>query len=333
MATPRTCRVICIHEFGDPASVVRVETRELAPPGSGEVLIEMLAAPINPADINILEGRYGTLPELPAIPGNEGVGVVAACGEGVVDLAPGRWVRPPPGVGCWREALVAKAENCIPLPDGMEFEQAAMISVNPPTAWLMLEDFVDLKAGDWIVQNAANSGVGRCVIEIARHRGLKTLNVVRRAELRDELKAIGADAVVLEDEPFFKDLAAITGGPKPRLGLNAVGGESAGRLLRCLAPGGTLVTYGGMSKQAFSVGAAQMIFADIRLRGFWVSRWVKNAPREAVRDLFGKIAPLVKDGTLRVPVDSTFPIDRVADAIRRASEAARTGKVLFRFKA
>lgn len=331
METQKTCRVICIREFGEPASVVRVEGRELAPPGPGEVRIDMLAAPINPADINILEGRYGTLPELPAIPGNEGVGVVAACGPGVDDLAPGTWVRPPPGSGCWREAMVASAEACIPLPGAMEPEQAAMISVNPPTAWRMLEDFVDLKPGDWVVQNAANSGVGRCVIQIARRRGLKTLNVVRRAELREELKAIGADAVVLEDEPFFKDVAVITGGPKPRLGLNAVGGDSAGRLLRCLAPGGTLVTYGGMSKQGFSVGAAQMIFSDLRLRGFWVSRWMKQAPRQAVRDLFEKMAPLVRDGTIRVPVDSTFPIDRAADAIRRAGEPGRAGKVLFRF--
>lgn len=332
MAKPRTCRVVCVHEFGDPASVVRVEAREVRPPGAGEVLIEMLAAPINPADINILEGRYGTLPDLPAVPGNEGVGVVAECGAGVEDLAPGRWVKPPAGVGCWREALVAKAEDCIPLPDGMDTEQAAMISVNPPTAWRMLEDFVDLKPGDWVVQNAANSGVGRCVISIARHRGLKTLNVVRRADVRDELKAMGADAVVLEDEPFFKDVAVITGGPRPRLGLNAVGGESAGRLLRCLAPGGTLVTYGGMSKQGFTVGAAQMIFADLRVRGFWVSRWMKEAPRQVVRDLFAKIAPLVRDGTLRVAVDSTFPIERAADAIRRASEGSRGGKVLFRFR-
>ncbi len=332
MPVPKTCRVICIREFGEPASVVRVEERELAAPGAGEVLIEMLAAPINPADINILEGRYGTLPELPAIPGNEGVGVVVACGDGVSDLVPGRWVRPPPGAGCWREALVARADDCIGLPDGLEAEQAAMISVNPPTAWLMLQDFVDLRPGDWVVQNAANSGVGRCVIEIARHRGLKTLNVVRRAELAEELGAIGADAVVLEDEPYFKELGKITNGAKPRLGLNAVGGESAGRLLRCLAPGGTLVTYGGMSKQAFSVGAAQMIFSDLRVRGFWVSRWIKNAPREKVRELFAKIAPLVRDGTLRVPVDATFPIERAAEAIRRASEAGRAGKVLFRFR-
>jgi mitochondrial enoyl-[acyl-carrier protein] reductase / trans-2-enoyl-CoA reductase len=327
-----TARVVCIHEFGDPASVVRVETRELPRPGPGEVLIDMLAAPINPADLNILEGRYGTLPELPAVCGNEGAGIVRECGPGVAHLAPGRWVRPPAGTGCWREALVAMAEDCLPLPDGLEAEQAAMISVNPPTAWRMIEDFVDLKPGDWIVQNAANSGVGRCVIRIARHRGLRTLNVVRRPELRDELKALGADAVVLEDEPYYKNIAGITGGPKPRLALNAVGGESANRLLRCLARGATMVTYGGMSKQPVNAGAAQFIFSDLRLRGFWISRWMKEAPREAVLNLFSQIAPLIRDGTLHVPVDATFPIDAAADAIRRAAQPGRNGKVLFKFR-
>lgn len=328
----RRCRVVRIHEFGDPASVVRVEEEPLAGPGSGEVLVEMLAAPINPADINVLEGRYGRLPTLPAIPGIEGVGVVVELGEGVRDLAIGRWVKMPAGFGTWRDALVIKADECIALPDGMDVEQAAMISVNPPTAWRMLEDFVDLAPGDWVLQNAANSGVGRCVIAIARRRGLKTLNVVRRRELVDELKALGADAVVLEDEPYFKDIAAISGGPRPRLALNAVGGESAGRLMRCLAPGGTMVTYGGMSKQSFGVSAAQMIFSDLRLRGFWVTRWMKEVPRERVVDLYSKIGPLVKDGTLRVAVDSTFPIEKAAEAIRRASEGGRSGKVLFRFR-
>lgn len=304
----------------------------MAGPGPGEVMVEMLAAPINPADINVLEGRYGRLPTLPAIPGIEGVGVVAGLGEGVRDLTIGRWVKMPPGIGTWREALVIKADECIALPDGMDVEQAAMISVNPPTAWRMMEDFVDLAPGDWVLQNAANSGVGRCVIAIARRRGLKTLNVVRRAELVEELKGLGADAVVLENEPYFKDIAAITGGPRPRLALNAVGGESAGRLLRCLAPGGTMVTYGGMSKQSFGVTAAQMIFSDLRLRGFWVTRWMREVPRERVVDLYSKIGPLVKDGTLRVAVDSTFPIEKAADAIRRASEGGRSGKVLFRFR-
>lgn len=328
----RSCRAVCIHEFGDPVSVVRVEERGPGAPGKGEVLIEMLAAPINPADINVLEGRYGRLPTLPAVPGIEGVGVVAEMGEGVVGLAPGRWVKLPAGIGTWREALVAKADDCIVLPDGMDVEQAAMISVNPPTAWRMIEDFVELSPGDWLIQNAANSAVGRCVIAIARRRGVKTLNVVRRKELIEELKSLGADAVVLEDEPYFKDVAAMTGGPKPRLALNAVGGESAGRLMRCLAQGGTMVTYGGMSKQSFAVGAAQMIFSDLRLRGFWVTRWMKEVPRERVIDLFSKIGPLVRDGTLRVAIDSTFPIDKAAEAVARANQGGRSGKVLFRFR-
>jgi trans-2-enoyl-CoA reductase len=107
-----------------------------------------------------------------------------------------------------------------------------MLKVNPITAWRMLHDFVPLQRGDWFIQNAANSGAGRAAIQIGHELGLKSVNLVRRPELVEELMAEGADVVLLDDETMRGQIAERTGGAPIRLALNAVGGDSAIRWRR-----------------------------------------------------------------------------------------------------
>jgi trans-2-enoyl-CoA reductase len=331
-ADPGTRRSLAVvyRRHGPPPEVVAVEAEDVPPAGAGQARIAMRRAPIHPADLNTIEGTYGTPRPPPAVGGGEGCGVVEELGSGATGLRLGQWVRPPPGTGTWREFLVADAGEVWPLPEGLTAEQAAGLTVNPPTAWRMLEDFVRLAPGDWVAQNAANSAVGRCVIQVARHRGWRTLNLVRRPELVAELKKLGADEVLLEGENLARRAAEVAGGRPIRLALNAVGGESALNLSRALAPGGVLVTYGGMSRQPFTVGAGPLIFKDLQYRGFWVSRWFKAAPRERIVGMLGEIAELVRAGRLEVPVAKQFALRDARAAIEMARSGGRAGKVMFR---
>jgi len=190
-----------LSRFGTPAEVIElVETEDPGRPGDGEVLIDVLACPINPADVLMLEGGYGASPPpLPLTPGAEGLGRIAQAGAGVKHVKAGDLVLVP-GPGTWRERIKAPAKAVLALHSKADLHQLAMLRVNPATAYLLLHDYVPAKAGSWVIQNAANSGVGHCLIRLARQAGVKTINVVRREALVAPLKAYGAD-VVLVDGP------------------------------------------------------------------------------------------------------------------------------------
>lgn len=321
---------IVLREFGVPSEVVQVQSRELEAPGAGEVQLKMLAAPINPADLNILEGKYGTLPPLPAVVGNEGVGEIVALGEGVSGLAPGQRVIIRHGVGTWSERVNAAADAVSSIPADLDLEQAAMIMVNPPTAWRMLHDFAKLQPGDWVVQNAANSGVGRSAIAIARKMGVRTLNLVRREELVLELKEAGADEVLIDDADVSARIKEIVGEAGARLGLNAVGGESALRVAGALGVEGVHVTYGAMGRKPLRIPNGMLIFKNIVFRGFWISRWFKTCDPKERDAMFGEIFELIRSGDLRVKVAAAYPLTEAKAAITHASQGERGGKILFR---
>jgi trans-2-enoyl-CoA reductase len=314
-----------LHAFGRAGDVLRVEELPTPDPGPGEILVEMLAASVNPADLNIIEGKYGELPELPSIIGNEGVGRVAALGSGVTDFAEGDLVLPLARAN-WTSHQVIPADCVVRLPTGLDPLQAAMLTINPPSAWGMLEDFVPLEHGDWIVQNAANSAVGRCVIQIAKARGLRTLNVVRRAELVPELTDLGADAVVLESADLREVAPEVCAGRLPRLALNAVGGASALNLANALAEGGTVVTYGAMGRQPLKIPNGLLIFRGLRFEGFWLRRLQQDLPR--LRRVIAELAELSLAGRLRMPVQRVFGLRDVHAALEEAAGERRSGKVL-----
>lgn len=313
--------------FGPAADVLRVVDLPDPTPGPGEVVIEMIAAPINPADLNIIEGKYGELPELPAILGNEGSGRIAALGPGVTGFSVGDLVLTRT-FGNWTRRLVARAANVIRLPANVDPLQASMFIVNPPTAWAMMEDFVTLQPGDWLVQNAANSAVGRSVIQLARARGVRTLNVVRRPELVAELTALGADVVVTEDVDLRKETATLCGGVRPRLAFNAVGGASALNLANSLCDGGTHVTYGAMGRQPLKLPNGLLIFRLLTFSGFWLRRWNETASREQLDRVFAELSRLSVAGSLHLPIHRIYPLAEIHAALDEAARESRAGKVL-----
>src|SRR5215211_455279 len=317
---------------GNPADVLHVETRPCPTPAADEAVVKMYAAPINPADLNQIEGKYPVRPELPATPGFEGAGVVIELGADVQGLTSGRLVILPHNIGTWRDAVAAKAKELVVVPDGIEPVQAAMLKINPLTAWRLLHDYVDLQKGDWLIQNAANSAAGRDVITIARELGHKTVNVVRRAELVDELRAEGGDVVLVDGDNLREEVKSATGGASIRLGLNSVGGDSALRLANCLAPGGTLVSFGAMSLQPLKIPTGFLIFKDLRFRGIWINKWYDNATPSARMETFRPLFDMAKRGLLKTKVEKAYPLSEVKAAVAHAAQGKRSGKIIFEFE-
>lgn len=325
-------RKIVLEGFGDPVTAARLRSESIPAPGNSEILVSTSFAPVNPADINILEGRYGNLPVLPATIGTEGSGKVIATGTGISDIKTGDQVFYLSRHDCWQDYVTCTREQVIKLPDALPEEAACMLKINPATAWLLLHQRNNPEPGAWIVQNAANSGVGHAVIAIARKMGLRTINFVRRSELIQPLLQAGANVVVLDNEEG-KDSAMQQIGDDPvDLAFNAVGGESALRLMSMLSEGAMHITYGAMGKRPLKVPNSLLIFKNLQLKGLWLTQWLKSTGHREIEDVYRALCRLMLAGQLQQPVDSVFPPEKLSSAITRAAENSRSGKVLLDFR-
>lgn len=311
-----------------PQDVIDAVSEETPKPDSGQVLLEVLAAPINPSDVLTLTGDYGILPSLPAVGGNEGVGRVAALGEGVSGLSQGQTVLLPVGSGTWSSHVLANAQELIPLPNEADPKQLCMMTINPPTALLMLQEFVDLKEGDWVIQNAANSGVGGYLIRLAAQKGLHTVNVVRRESAVAGVEAQGGDITLVDGPDLHERVKEATGGADIRLGIDAVGGDATDHLASCLATGSPVINYGMMSGAPCQMSPANVVFRDISLRGFWLSRWFSQASREQQTAIYTEVTQQIASGALKTPIAAEYDVTDIKQAVAAAASGERDGKIL-----
>jgi NADPH:quinone reductase-like Zn-dependent oxidoreductase len=327
MNSPLSGTRLVLRQTGKPAEVLATESFLPRQPQPGEVLVRILAAPINPADLNTIEGTYGVKLELPATPGIEGCGEVVTSGDEA--FQPGDRVIFLRRADTWATHTTVVADTLFKLPPGIDPLQAAMLKVNPATAWQLLHGIEPAVKGDWIVQNAGNSAVGRCVIQLARDLGIRTVSFVRRAELIDELRALGGNHVFLDDEAGLAAAKSALGGANAALAFNAVGGDSALRVMKLLRESGSHITYGAMGRKPVTMPNGLLIFRDIRVRGLWVTRWVDNAPPAEVHAVYQDLAARVAAGRLAQPVDQTYQLEAFKEALARLDASERAGKVLF----
>lgn len=320
------------NQIGNPADVLTVREAPSQALENGEVRVRVLAAPINPSDLLQIAGQYGVAAVLPAKAGSEGVGRVVEVTPDAGYLKEGQLVLILGG-GTWSDEVVASEAGFLPLPDmgplaPEVIEQLGMSVVNPVTALLMLNSFVELSEGQWIVQSAANSAVGGYVIQLAKQRGINTVNVVRREGLAEQLYAKGADVVLIDGPDLAEQIAEATGGEPVTLALDPVGGETYTRLTNSLAYSGTIVAYGMLSGQPATLDTGMAIFKDIRNRSFWLAKWYENATLAEKQTAFANIIPLIASGVLRADVDSRFAVGDITAAVTRAAQDGRNGKVL-----
>lgn len=311
-----------------PQDVIEAVEFKLAPPAAGEVLIEVLAAPVNPSDILTLTGDYGMLPPLPAVGGMEGVGKVIQLGESVNHLSVNQRVLLSGTGGTWTSHLLASAKQLVSVPDEVDARQQSMMTVNPPTSLLLLSEFVELERGDWIIQNAANSAVGGYLIQIARKRGLKTVNIVRRESAVQPLIDAGGDVVLVEGKDLQKRISEATGGGQVRLGVDAIGGIATERLARSVVNGGTVVNYGLLSGENCQLSGGSLVFRDLTLRGFWLAKWYQDASAEKRGAIFAELEQMLADGSLSARIQASYPIDQIRKAIAVAAAGGRDGKII-----
>lgn len=291
---------------GDPQKVLQIEAQDaLGKINADEVHIKFLASPINPSDINMVQGSYGVAAKLPAVGGNEGVAVVTEVGSSVRTLAVGDWVIPfRTGFGCWRNEAVTSEGELIKVANDIPAAYAATLSVNPATAYRLLRDFENLKPGDVIIQNGANSMVGLAVIQIAKSMGIKTINIIRSdrprvKQLLELLSNLGGDVNVVNEQvntPAFRE--SISKFPPCRLAFNCIGGSATTEMIRCLGTGSTVVTYGGMSKRPLTVPVDLLTYRQLNLRGFWMAAWYEERGPEEKAKMMEDIVEMIRSKQL-----------------------------------
>lgn len=320
------------HErCGEPRDVLQVIEHSPEAPGPGEVVIRMEAAAMHIADVRTVQGTLGLMKPVPRAPGYEGVGRIARVGAGVTRWREGDRVFPPIASGTFREEVRVPAERVLPAPAG-DAAQLAFLTVNPPTAHCLLEDFVPLGPGDWLVQNCANSNVGRYLVVLARLRGVRTVNVVRRAESVADLVALGADVVLVDGPDLADRVAAATAGAAIGLGIDAAAGDGTQRVATCLADGGRIVCYGAMSQEPCRLDFYFMLFRDVHLCGFSTTRQLQRRTPEQQRELYAWLAGLIADGTLEARIAAEYDLDHGIEAFEHALRVGpdRPGKILLR---
>jgi mitochondrial enoyl-[acyl-carrier protein] reductase / trans-2-enoyl-CoA reductase len=317
-----------LEKYGQPEDVVRcVDGPDVGAPGPGEVVFDVLAFPINPADVSMCRGSYRLQPTLPATPGAECLGRVTAVGAGVSHVGLGDLVVNLQREN-WAQRRRVKGDDVLPVPAGIDVRQGAMLRINPATAQLLLSDVVDLQPGDWVIQNVANSAVGRLVITLARARGIKTMNVVRRESLFAELTALGADACAVDGPDLAEAVKARAGGGRIRLGLDAVSGRATARLSACVGEGGVVCNYGSMSGEDPVMPRASLIGNGQSLVGFILGRALATRSLAQVRALYADLGRQIANGTLSAPVEKVYSIDDIKSALVHAQRGERTGKIL-----
>jgi NADPH:quinone reductase len=321
------------EKFGDPSQVLQVRDVPDPHPGPGEVRVRMILSPLNPSDLMVAEGRYGVLPTLPATPGFEGVGIVDEVGPGLI----GRWVQGKRVVainslgGNWAEYAVIPARQARPVPHDIPDDQAAAYFVNPATVLAMVRHILAVPKGDWLLQSAAGSTLGRMVIALGKHDGFKTLNVVRRHEAIDELKKLGGDAVISSsDGPIEQQVSQITGGKGVRFAIDPVGGQTGTEVFRSLGENGRLILYGTLSAQPIEIDPRLVISGPRSVEGFWLGHWMRQRSIPKALLLFREIASLIRQQVLSSEIGRTYPLRDIQAAAREAAMIGRQGKVLLK---
>jgi NADPH:quinone reductase-like Zn-dependent oxidoreductase len=322
------------ESFGEPSEVLTVREVPTPEPGPGEVRVRMIASPVNPSDLMVVEGRYGVLPPLPATPGFEGVGVVDKAGPGLMGrLVVGKRVAAINSKGGnWAEYAVIPWRQARPIPADIPDDQAAAFFVNPATALAMVRHVLKVPGGEWLLLSAAGSTLGKMIVKLGRHDGFKTLCVVRRSEAKAELVALGADAVISSSEGSVPEqVRAITGDDGPRFALDPIGGEAGTAVFRSLGTDGRLIIYGSLTGRPIEVDPRLVISGRRVVEGFWLGHWMRERSIPASLLLFREIAALIRKDVLTSEIGASYTLDEVAPAVREAVAVGRDGKVLLKF--
>lgn len=350
----KSVQVDRLSEGFDQVRLVDVPVPE---PGPGQLRVRMRLSPVNPSDLNFIRGDYTRAlerliwnhghedlcydpnrtqpsPKPPYSLGGEGVGVVDVCGPGVPEAAfAGRRVAvvAGPPMGAWQDYTIVAAQRALPVPEPVRDETAAMFIVNPLAAYAMVHEVLKVRPETWLMQDAAGSALGKMVIRLGRLAGFRTINLVRGGAHREALKALGADVVVDTDaQNLVDEVKLATGGRGVEYALDCVGGELAAEMLRCLTRGGHMVVYGTLANRPIVLPSRDMMMPVTQLSGFFAPSWLALQASDRLPGIFAKMGQLAMQGVFDSPVDATYRLEQVREAIEASQAKGRTGKILLR---
>ena len=324
-------KAVQFAETGNPPDVLKVVDLPTASVGPGDALIDIEAAAINPPHLLTIQGGYGVQPELPAVPGGEGAGTVVEVGKDVANVKVGERVMIPLNSGgCWRQQIVVPAEKItVKFPSDCDPIQISMLMANPPAAWQLLKTVIDLEPGDWVIQNAANSGVGNYLMQLANIYGYHTVNVVRREGLEDMVKKSHGDICIIDGPDLGERVKEATASAQIRLGVDAVAGDATQRLADCLAEDGVIVTYGLLSGDPCVLSPNDIVFRNLKHQGIWTSKWLqgRGSTSEFRAAVYNELRDYILEGRMFANIEATYPLAEIKEAVTHAM-THREGKVL-----
>jgi len=323
-------KILQFEKLGDPLRVLKLEEVPDPQPSPNEVRIKLTYRTINPSDLYFINGEYGLKPRFPATPGFEGTGFIDTLGANITNFEVGQRVIPFGISGTWKEYLIAKPGELIPIPDALPDQTAAQLLINPLTAFILCTQELTLHHDNWLLQTAAGSTLGRIVLQLATLKGFKTLNFVRRREQVDELQELGADAVICtEDKDILQQVMQITK-KGAHAGIDSVGGRTGSLAFQSLRPGGTLIVYGLLSRELTPINTRDMIFKQTAIRGFWLNGWFRGTPADKIFATFNALMELALHQQIIPPVEAEYDLTDFKAAIEHSMRSGRHGKVLLR---
>lgn len=322
-------KYITFYEFGIPKDVLKIEYKTVEPLKDNEVLVQMLARPINPSDLIPITGAYSHRISLPNIPGYEGVGIVVDVGPFVSKNLIGKRVLPLRGEGTWQEFVKTSAEFAVPIPDSIDDFTASQMYINPVTAWVVCTEVLKLKPNDIVVVNACGSSIGRVLVQFSKILGFRLIAVTRNNKNTEELLQLGASYVVdTSNSSLNKTVMELTNGVGADAAIDSIGGLDGNELAFCVRPNGHFLTIGLLS--GIQVNWAAIVNqAKVHANMFHLRNWNGNVPVEKWQETFNHLIRLIDDKKLRLMmVDSSYDLSDVKKAIDAVESSKKTiGKV------
>jgi len=324
-----TNRTIVQRSTGDPGTVAEIIETPVPTPGEDELLVELVLAPVNPAEILMLQGTYGyrdTQPELPRSVGIEGVGRVVG---GATSAVPeGALVSLAGSAAVFSDYMTIGADSALVLPAGMDVDTFAVSFVNVQAVLLMFHEWPEVESGDWLIQNAGNSAYARVLDAVAARRGVSVVNVVRSAESASKVAGTMQGPVLVDGDDLGARVLEATGGIRPKIAIDAVGGASTGRLAESLGAGGRVVTYGLLSGEPVQLDTRLVVFNGVSVEGFWMPRSMGRASADLLRNIGAEALGIIREGSFTVPIAARFGLGQISQALSLAAEGGRDGKVV-----
>ncbi len=319
-------RAIVFNNTGEPGEVLGLAEVPVPEPGKNEVRIRVLASPLNPADILFVNGKYRIKPSFPQIAGLEGAGIIDELGENV-NLPPATLVAFR-HKNVWAEYTVIPIEKIIVLPNGFSIDKASQFSLNPITAFALLEEANIKTDDDWLLLTAGNSAVSKQIIQFAQLKNIKTITVTRSSDDFSELKTLGVTATLTDDLENIEEVVnEITNGKGVKCVLDAVGGELINRLIKSISQFGKLISYGLISKDAVSYHNSTIIFRNITIKGFGIDQWLSEISETKYKETIDALISILKNPDFKLPVAAKFTLAEFAKAFGKFQQT-RNGKII-----